>query len=146
MQPRKERSGGMFTLSKTATGGQCFLFSCLLSCWLCSFILFCYITSENRHTIISSSPERQIFWFSVLLNTCCITFVAEFALMCFFLLLLSILSLPPRENEVFYDVVAIVDPLTREAQKMSSLLMVSCILPPLLLLFSASIPNKARIP
>ncbi|KAG7227632.1 hypothetical protein INR49_005447 [Caranx melampygus] len=36
----------------------------------------------------------------------------------------SVLSLSPRENEVFYDVVAIVDPLTREAQKMSSLLIV----------------------
>ncbi|XP_034430786.1 UDP-glucose:glycoprotein glucosyltransferase 2 isoform X2 [Hippoglossus hippoglossus] len=36
----------------------------------------------------------------------------------------SILRLSPRENEVFYDVVAIVDPLTRVAQKMSSLLMV----------------------
>uniref|UniRef100_A0A3B4WND5 UDP-glucose ceramide glucosyltransferase-like 1 n=1 Tax=Seriola lalandi dorsalis TaxID=1841481 RepID=A0A3B4WND5_SERLL len=34
------------------------------------------------------------------------------------------LHLSPRENEVFYDVVAIVDPLTREAQKMSSLLIV----------------------
>uniref|UniRef100_A0A3Q3XP66 UDP-glucose ceramide glucosyltransferase-like 1 n=1 Tax=Mola mola TaxID=94237 RepID=A0A3Q3XP66_MOLML len=39
-------------------------------------------------------------------------------------LILSVLSLSPRENEVFYDVVAIVDPLTREAQKMSSLLIV----------------------
>uniref|UniRef100_A0A8D3BSA1 UDP-glucose glycoprotein glucosyltransferase 2 n=1 Tax=Scophthalmus maximus TaxID=52904 RepID=A0A8D3BSA1_SCOMX len=36
----------------------------------------------------------------------------------------SVLQLSPRENEVFYDVVAIVDPLTREAQKMSSLLIV----------------------
>ncbi|XP_040913120.1 UDP-glucose:glycoprotein glucosyltransferase 2 isoform X1 [Toxotes jaculatrix] len=36
----------------------------------------------------------------------------------------SLLHLSPRENEVFYDVVAIVDPLTREAQKMSSLLIV----------------------
>ena len=43
-------------------------------------------------------------------------------------LILSVLSLAPRENEVFYDVVAIVDPLTREAQKMSSLLIVSCFL------------------
>ncbi|XP_028248820.1 UDP-glucose:glycoprotein glucosyltransferase 2 isoform X2 [Parambassis ranga] len=34
----------------------------------------------------------------------------------------SVLHLSPRENEVFYDVVAIVDPLTREAQKISSLL------------------------
>uniref|UniRef100_A0AAV2JWN7 UDP-glucose ceramide glucosyltransferase-like 1 n=1 Tax=Knipowitschia caucasica TaxID=637954 RepID=A0AAV2JWN7_KNICA len=34
----------------------------------------------------------------------------------------SVLQLSPRENEVFYDVVAIVDPLTRAAQKMSSLL------------------------
>ena len=40
----------------------------------------------------------------------------------------SVLQLSPRENEVFYDVVAIVDPLTREAQKMSPLLIVSCIL------------------
>uniref|UniRef100_A0A4W6FZR1 UDP-glucose ceramide glucosyltransferase-like 1 n=1 Tax=Lates calcarifer TaxID=8187 RepID=A0A4W6FZR1_LATCA len=39
-------------------------------------------------------------------------------------LLLSVLHLSPRENEVFYDVVAIVDPLSREAQKMSSLLIV----------------------
>uniref|UniRef100_A0A665TBG3 UDP-glucose ceramide glucosyltransferase-like 1 n=1 Tax=Echeneis naucrates TaxID=173247 RepID=A0A665TBG3_ECHNA len=39
-------------------------------------------------------------------------------------ILLSVLHLSPRENEVFYDVVAIVDPLTREAQKMSSLLIV----------------------
>ncbi|XP_028993003.1 UDP-glucose:glycoprotein glucosyltransferase 2 isoform X3 [Betta splendens] len=36
----------------------------------------------------------------------------------------SVLRLAPRENEVFYDVVAIVDPLTREAQKMSALLIV----------------------
>ncbi|XP_034042197.1 UDP-glucose:glycoprotein glucosyltransferase 2 isoform X2 [Thalassophryne amazonica] len=36
----------------------------------------------------------------------------------------SVLRLAPRENEVFYDVVAVVDPLTREAQKMSSLLIV----------------------
>ncbi|XP_041806293.1 UDP-glucose:glycoprotein glucosyltransferase 2 isoform X1 [Chelmon rostratus] len=36
----------------------------------------------------------------------------------------SVLRLSPRENEVFYDVVAIADPLTREAQKMSSLLIV----------------------
>lgn len=43
-------------------------------------------------------------------------------------LLLSVLHLSPREHEVFYDVVAIVDPLTREAQKMSSLLIVSFIL------------------
>uniref|UniRef100_A0A3B3SHB9 UDP-glucose ceramide glucosyltransferase-like 1 n=1 Tax=Paramormyrops kingsleyae TaxID=1676925 RepID=A0A3B3SHB9_9TELE len=35
---------------------------------------------------------------------------------------LSVLQLSPREGQVFYDVVAIVDPLTREAQKMSSLL------------------------
>uniref|UniRef100_A0AAQ5YAQ2 UDP-glucose ceramide glucosyltransferase-like 1 n=1 Tax=Amphiprion ocellaris TaxID=80972 RepID=A0AAQ5YAQ2_AMPOC len=40
------------------------------------------------------------------------------------LLLLSVLHLSPRENEVFYDVVAIVDPLTREAQKISPLLIV----------------------
>uniref|UniRef100_A0A8C4IMM5 UDP-glucose ceramide glucosyltransferase-like 1 n=1 Tax=Dicentrarchus labrax TaxID=13489 RepID=A0A8C4IMM5_DICLA len=39
-------------------------------------------------------------------------------------LFLSVLRLSPRENEVFYDVVAIVDPLTREAQKMSSVLIV----------------------
>uniref|UniRef100_A0A8C9WVN0 UDP-glucose ceramide glucosyltransferase-like 1 n=1 Tax=Sander lucioperca TaxID=283035 RepID=A0A8C9WVN0_SANLU len=39
-------------------------------------------------------------------------------------LLHSVLHLSPRENEVFYDVVAIVDPLTREAQKMSPLLIV----------------------
>ncbi|KAM3607346.1 uncharacterized protein V6R79_006111 [Siganus canaliculatus] len=36
----------------------------------------------------------------------------------------SVLSLAPRENEVFYDVMAIVDPLTRDAQKLSSLLIV----------------------
>uniref|UniRef100_A0A3Q3JAS6 UDP-glucose ceramide glucosyltransferase-like 1 n=1 Tax=Monopterus albus TaxID=43700 RepID=A0A3Q3JAS6_MONAL len=36
----------------------------------------------------------------------------------------SVLHLSPRENEVLYDVVAIVDPLTREAQKMSALLIV----------------------
>ncbi|XP_072300712.1 UDP-glucose:glycoprotein glucosyltransferase 2 isoform X2 [Eucyclogobius newberryi] len=34
----------------------------------------------------------------------------------------SVLHLSPRENDVFYDVVAIVDPLTRAAQKLSSLL------------------------
>lgn len=37
----------------------------------------------------------------------------------------SVLQLSPRENELFYDVVAIVDPLTRAAQKMSTLLIVS---------------------
>uniref|UniRef100_A0A3B4ZG90 UDP-glucose ceramide glucosyltransferase-like 1 n=1 Tax=Stegastes partitus TaxID=144197 RepID=A0A3B4ZG90_9TELE len=36
----------------------------------------------------------------------------------------SVLHLSPRDNEVFYDVVAIVDPLTREAQKISPLLIV----------------------
>ncbi|KAM9804857.1 UDP-glucose:glycoprotein glucosyltransferase 2 [Neosynchiropus ocellatus] len=36
----------------------------------------------------------------------------------------SVLHLPPRENEVYYDVVAVVDPLTRQAQKMSHLLIV----------------------
>nr|XP_061799479.1 UDP-glucose:glycoprotein glucosyltransferase 2-like [Nerophis lumbriciformis] len=36
----------------------------------------------------------------------------------------SVLQLSPRENEVFYDVVAIVDPLTRAAQKMAPLLIV----------------------
>ncbi|XP_054642539.1 UDP-glucose:glycoprotein glucosyltransferase 2 isoform X2 [Dunckerocampus dactyliophorus] len=36
----------------------------------------------------------------------------------------SVLQLSPRENEVFYDVVAIVDPLSRTAQKMSTLLIV----------------------
>ncbi|KAM9851238.1 UDP-glucose:glycoprotein glucosyltransferase 2 [Aulostomus maculatus] len=36
----------------------------------------------------------------------------------------SVLHLSQRENEVFYDVVAIVDPLTRAAQKMSPLLIV----------------------
>lgn len=45
--------------------------------------------------------------------------------------LYSVLQLSPRENEVFYDVVAIVDPLTRAAQKMSALLIVSCVLVPL---------------
>ncbi|KAL2081652.1 hypothetical protein ACEWY4_023505 [Coilia grayii] len=36
----------------------------------------------------------------------------------------SVVHLPPREDELFYDVVAIVDPLTREAQKLSPLLSV----------------------
>ncbi|XP_069558740.1 UDP-glucose:glycoprotein glucosyltransferase 2 [Brachyistius frenatus] len=36
----------------------------------------------------------------------------------------SVLRLSPRENEVFYDVLAIVDPLTTEAQKISPLLIV----------------------
>ncbi|XP_068184854.1 UDP-glucose:glycoprotein glucosyltransferase 2 [Antennarius striatus] len=36
----------------------------------------------------------------------------------------SVLHHSPRDDEVFYDVVAIVDPLTREAQKISSLLIV----------------------
>uniref|UniRef100_A0A8C7Y8C1 UDP-glucose ceramide glucosyltransferase-like 1 n=1 Tax=Oryzias sinensis TaxID=183150 RepID=A0A8C7Y8C1_9TELE len=36
----------------------------------------------------------------------------------------SVLHLSQRENEVFYDVVVIVDPLTREAQKISQLLIV----------------------
>ncbi|XP_061697975.1 UDP-glucose:glycoprotein glucosyltransferase 2 isoform X2 [Syngnathoides biaculeatus] len=36
----------------------------------------------------------------------------------------SVLQLSPRENEVFYDVVAVVDPLTRAAQKISPLLIV----------------------
>lgn len=38
---------------------------------------------------------------------------------------LSVLHLAARENEVAYDVVAVIDPLTREAQKISSLLTVS---------------------
>uniref|UniRef100_A0A8C7MW15 UDP-glucose ceramide glucosyltransferase-like 1 n=1 Tax=Oncorhynchus kisutch TaxID=8019 RepID=A0A8C7MW15_ONCKI len=36
----------------------------------------------------------------------------------------SVIHFAPREDEVFYDVVAIVDPVTREAQKMSPLLIV----------------------
>lgn len=40
----------------------------------------------------------------------------------------SVLQLSPRENEVFYDVVAIVDPPTREAQKISALLIVGFVL------------------
>ncbi|KAL6485212.1 hypothetical protein MHYP_G00072570 [Metynnis hypsauchen] len=36
----------------------------------------------------------------------------------------SVLHLAPREGEVFYDVVAVVDPLTREAQKLAPLLIV----------------------
>ncbi|XP_026873963.2 UDP-glucose:glycoprotein glucosyltransferase 2 isoform X2 [Electrophorus electricus] len=36
----------------------------------------------------------------------------------------SVLHLAPREDEVFYDVVAIVDPLTRDAQKLAPLLIV----------------------
>ncbi|XP_060731662.1 UDP-glucose:glycoprotein glucosyltransferase 2 isoform X3 [Tachysurus vachellii] len=36
----------------------------------------------------------------------------------------SVLHLSPREDEVFFDVVAIVDPLTREAQKLAPLLIV----------------------
>uniref|UniRef100_A0A8C7U156 UDP-glucose ceramide glucosyltransferase-like 1 n=1 Tax=Oncorhynchus mykiss TaxID=8022 RepID=A0A8C7U156_ONCMY len=37
---------------------------------------------------------------------------------------LYVLHFAPREDEVFYDVVAIVDPVTRDAQKMSPLLIV----------------------
>uniref|UniRef100_A0A3P8XBM6 UDP-glucose ceramide glucosyltransferase-like 1 n=1 Tax=Esox lucius TaxID=8010 RepID=A0A3P8XBM6_ESOLU len=44
--------------------------------------------------------------------------------LCSFLFFHSVLNFAPREKEVFYDVVAIVDPLTRDAQKMSSLLIV----------------------
>ncbi|XP_062861510.1 UDP-glucose:glycoprotein glucosyltransferase 2 [Trichomycterus rosablanca] len=36
----------------------------------------------------------------------------------------SVLHLAPRENEVFFDVVAVVDPLTRDAQKMVPVLIV----------------------
>ncbi|XP_076857427.1 UDP-glucose:glycoprotein glucosyltransferase 2 isoform X2 [Brachyhypopomus gauderio] len=36
----------------------------------------------------------------------------------------SVLHLAPREDEVFFDVVAIVDPLTRDAQKLAPLLIV----------------------
>lgn len=82
------------------------------------------VGSENCCDIISSTPERQNFCFELLLNKGCMT-------LCPFwhaVLLLSVLQFSPRENEVFYDVVAIVDPLTREAQKMSSLLTVSFIL------------------
>lgn len=36
----------------------------------------------------------------------------------------SIVKIDPQQNEPFYDVVAILDPLTREAQKMAHLLIV----------------------
>lgn len=36
----------------------------------------------------------------------------------------SVLMLSPREDEVFFDVVATVDPLTRDAQKLAPLLIV----------------------
>lgn len=36
----------------------------------------------------------------------------------------SVLHLAQREDEVFYDVVAIVDPLSRDAQKLAPLLIV----------------------
>lgn len=57
------------------------------------------------------------------------------------LLLLSVLQLSARENEVFYDAVAIVDPLTRQAQKISSLLIVSCVL----IIFLLLIPHEGRL-
>lgn len=94
----------------------------LIGRYSCSFF---YNGPENCNAIISRSAELQVFWFAVLLIKDCMTLFVEFALVCFFLFL-SVLHLSPRENEVFYDVVAIVDPLTREAQKISSLLTVSC--------------------
>ncbi|XP_074048017.1 UDP-glucose:glycoprotein glucosyltransferase 2 isoform X2 [Macrotis lagotis] len=36
----------------------------------------------------------------------------------------SVININPQENDIFYDVIAIVDPLTREAQKMTQLLIV----------------------
>uniref|UniRef100_A0A8C6QU58 UDP-glucose:glycoprotein glucosyltransferase 1 n=1 Tax=Nannospalax galili TaxID=1026970 RepID=A0A8C6QU58_NANGA len=36
----------------------------------------------------------------------------------------SVIKINPQENDVFFDVIAIVDPLTREAQKMAQLLVV----------------------
>lgn len=36
----------------------------------------------------------------------------------------SVVKIEPQENEPFYDVIAVVDPLTREAQKMAHLLIV----------------------
>lgn len=36
----------------------------------------------------------------------------------------SVINLSPPENDLFYDIVAIVDPLTRGAQKMAQLLVV----------------------
>ncbi|XP_001377394.4 UDP-glucose:glycoprotein glucosyltransferase 2 isoform X2 [Monodelphis domestica] len=36
----------------------------------------------------------------------------------------SVINIKPQESDIFYDVIAIVDPLTREAQKMSQLLIV----------------------
>uniref|UniRef100_A0A674KBQ2 UDP-glucose glycoprotein glucosyltransferase 2 n=1 Tax=Terrapene triunguis TaxID=2587831 RepID=A0A674KBQ2_9SAUR len=42
----------------------------------------------------------------------------------FYIFFNSIVKLDPQQNEPFYDVIAIVDPLTREAQKMAHLLIV----------------------
>lgn len=36
----------------------------------------------------------------------------------------SVIKLSPPENDLFYDIVAVVDPLTRGAQKMAQLLVV----------------------
>ncbi|XP_032133391.1 UDP-glucose:glycoprotein glucosyltransferase 2 isoform X1 [Sapajus apella] len=38
----------------------------------------------------------------------------------------SVIKMNPQENDTFFDVIAIVDPLTREAQKMAQLLVVLC--------------------
>uniref|UniRef100_A0A8C4VRE1 UDP-glucose ceramide glucosyltransferase-like 1 n=1 Tax=Gopherus evgoodei TaxID=1825980 RepID=A0A8C4VRE1_9SAUR len=42
----------------------------------------------------------------------------------FYIFFNSIVKIDPQQNEPFYDVIAIVDPLTREAQKMAHLLIV----------------------
>lgn len=48
----------------------------------------------------------------------------RFHVTCFEYFFNSVIKVEPQENDPFYDVVAIVDPLTREAQKMTHLLIV----------------------
>lgn len=42
----------------------------------------------------------------------------------FFFLLFSAVKLRPKEGETYFDVVAIVDPVTRDAQRLAPLLLV----------------------
>lgn len=70
---------------------------------------------------LQKSAYKCCVFFNVISTNLIQDFHVTYLLIVFFN---SVVKLEPQENEPFYDVIAIVDPLTREAQKMAHLLIV----------------------
>lgn len=91
--------------------------SVYLSVWMCMYICV-YLSSFGMCTAFRKYFDfRGDGWcFSCLFNS--------FDSLKFFFLLFSAVKLRPKEGETYFDVVAIVDPVTRDAQRLAPLLLV----------------------